>query len=58
MLGVVLMIDGKVEITLASVSITDGNVDLTEASVQIALGGLSWSSRTPTWSSKSAMVKS
>ena len=57
-LGVVLMIDGKVETTLGSVSIIDGNVDLTEFSVQMTLGGLSWSSRTPTWSSKSAIVKS
>ena len=57
-LGVVLMIDGRVETTLGSVSIIDGNVDLTEFSVHMTLGGLSWSSRTPTWSSKSAIVKS
>ena len=57
-LGVVLMIDGRVLTMLISVSITDGSVDCTEFSVHMILGGLSWSSRTPTWRSRSAMVKS
>ena len=57
----VLMMDGKVLAMLMSVSITEGSVDWTEFSVHMILGGLgclSWSSRTPTWRSRSAMVKS
>ena len=57
----VLMIDGRVLAMLISVSITEGSVDWTEFSVHMilgGLGGLSWSSRTPNWRSRSAMVKS
>ena len=56
----VLMMDGRVLAMLMSVSITEGRVDWTELSVHMTLGGLgglSWSSRTPTWRSRSAMVK-
>ena len=56
----VLMIDGRVLAMLMSVSITEGSVDWIELSVHMmlgGLGGLSWSSRTPTWRSRSAMVK-